>query len=94
MRFEAPKEDCLATVAKAVEAYHYSGMTPDAVVELSQIRTIATGRDHLKEVADFPVPWFDPENIKEGVEAGKRGSYTPKIWIDTKRGVFYFQYTD
>jgi hypothetical protein len=40
------------------------------------------------------VPWFDPENIQEGVEAGGRGSHVPKIWIDTARGIFYFQYAD
>ena len=94
VRFEAPKEDCLATVAKVVQAFRHSGTTPDAVAELSQIRPIAAERDHVKEVGDFSVPWFDPENIKNGVEAGKRSSHTPKIWIDTDRGAFYFQYTD
>jgi hypothetical protein len=94
VRFEAPKDDCLATVSKAVEAFHSSLMTPDALAELSQIRPLASERDHLKQVADFPVPWFDPESINEGVEAGKRDSHTPKIWIDTAHGVFYFQYTD
>jgi hypothetical protein len=81
-------------VPKAVEAFHSSLMTPDALAELSQIHPLTTERDHIKQVGDFPVPWFDPENIKSGVEAGKRDSHTPKIWINTARGVFYFQYTD
>lgn len=94
IRFEAPKEDCLATVSKAVEAFHSSLLRPDALAELSKIHPITSERHHLNRVADVPVPWFDPEKISEGVEAGGDGSHTPKIWIDTARGVFYFQYTD
>ena len=94
VRFEAPKDDCLATVSKAVEAFHLSGMSPDKIADLSELQPLASERQHVQQVGDLPVPWFDPENINEGVEAGKRDSHTPKIWIDTARGVFYFQYTD
>lgn len=94
VRFEASKDDCLATVPKAVDAYHSSLLTADAVAELRTIKSLTRDRDHLRQVADFQVPWFDPENIQEGVEAGGRGSHVPKIWIDTARGIFYFQYTD
>lgn len=42
----------------------------------------------------LPVPWFTPEAIAQGVEGGKRGSHQPKVWVDTARGAFYYQYTD
>ena len=94
VRFEAPKQDCLATVAKVVEAFHSSGMSSDALADLSQVQPITLDRRHIEKVANLPVPWFDPEKITVGVEAGKWESHTPRIWIDTARGVFYFQYTD
>ncbi len=90
VRFEAPTDDCLATVAKAVEAFHTSG----TVAELSKIQPLTQDRQHKQEVGGFPAPWFDPENIQKGVQAGERGSHQPIIWIDTARGIFYFQYTD
>ena len=93
VRFEAPKEDCLATVAKVVEAFK-SNSSPYQVAELSKIEPLKQQRNHVRQVADFQVPWFDPENIQDGVEAGEWNSHRPKIWIDTARGVFYFQYTD
>jgi hypothetical protein len=93
LRFEAPKEDCLATVSKAVAAFK-SDLSPAKLAELSQIQPLKPERDHVRRVDDLEVPWFDPENIQEGVEAGERGSHQPRIWIDTARGVFYFQYTD
>jgi hypothetical protein len=94
LRFEAPKQDCLATVPKAVEALHGTKITPDILAELSKLQPLTAERNHVQQVGDFPVPWFDPETIKEGVQAGRRESHVPKIWVDTARGVFYFQYTD
>lgn len=42
----------------------------------------------------LPAPWFAPGDIRKGLVAGATRSHTPGIWIDTERGVFYYQYTD
>jgi hypothetical protein len=40
------------------------------------------------------VPWFTPDAIQSGVEGGKRRSHQPRVWVDTDRGVFYYEYMD
>lgn len=40
------------------------------------------------------VPWFDIENIKDGLSAGTGGPLVPTVWVDSQRGVFYYMVTD
>jgi hypothetical protein len=58
----------------------------------------AKGQDpdepRVDETPDVSAPWFDPQVIQKGFLAGKASSHTPAIWIDSERGVFYYQYHD
>lgn len=91
VRFEAPAEDCLAHV-ETVFAHWQEGLdTPSA--QPDPLRAIETPPNRVHFAEEYGVRWFDLQNIQEGVTAGG-GSGVPKIWVDTRRGVFYYMLTD
>ena len=38
--------------------------------------------------------WFDVYAIQDGMEGGSGPSHSPKVWIDTARGNFYYKQHD
>jgi hypothetical protein len=96
VRFEAPVQDCRA-VAEEIVAKHNAEHADRPIPGLRRIDP--TGRD--SHLPTFPIsteplsaPWFNPETIQSGLVAGQFGSHTPLVWIDTKRGVLYYYYSD
>jgi len=82
VRFEAPTPVCLAH-AKAM-----TGQEPPAPKALDEDERRCF---HLY-FADG-LPWFDTAHIRNGVVLGG-GPSVPKVWVDTDRGIFYYQITD
>jgi hypothetical protein len=86
VRFEAPKEDCMANI-DAVLAWHdkeHKTTTSYPRVPVTHVNPI--GGDETMG----PTPWFDVDKITNGIFAGKNDSRTPEIWVDLDRGVFYY----
>jgi hypothetical protein len=98
VRFEAPVEDCCA-IAKQIVDQH-NAKQPRGSWQMPGLRPIVPDgqdRDRPTRVSDMPelsAPWFAPDTIRKGLVAGANGSHTPAMWIDSERGVFYYQYTD
>ena len=75
--FEAPTEVCLRHAAGLLPQAHLSG------------DTLRPPRNPAAPYFDLPTPWFAPESIRQGVWSPP--GTDPTIWIDTARGVFYYQ---
>jgi hypothetical protein len=80
LRFEAPADDCIA-VAKRV--------TSAGLVKIE-----GPSKERAFTSPHFRSEWFDPESIATGFSGGARGHRSPKVWVDTDRGVFYYLVTD
>jgi len=59
------------------------------------------GKTWLEPVSHPPLPddtdrpaWFDPNHISEGIAGGKGYDGEPQVWIDEKRGIFYYHLSD
>jgi len=94
VRFEAPSADCVAAVPAILD---YEGFAK--ITQLSEedrvVRPISKlFFDKIQDTGALVVPWFNPEQIRVGLETGHAGSYQPKIWIDTERGILYYQLHD
>lgn len=90
VRFEAPVEDCIrhidAVLAWDDKVYNRTSSYPRI--------NVTNVESHGGDVEMGPTPWFDVNNLKHGIYAGKDSSHTPEIWVDTDRGIFYFYETD
>ena len=90
IRFEAPSEDCLAT-AKTILAQHNANNPDMPVAGLSA----SLNPDWVvDDTSPLTVPWFDPDTIPKGQSGGNFDSQEPVVWVDTVRGIFYYQLTD
>ncbi|MEN6449717.1 MAG: hypothetical protein ABFC96_04420 [Thermoguttaceae bacterium] len=94
VRFEAPVSDCCDTARKIIASHNKKN--PDRkVLGLRPLdRTNRNQPMAESNTSPLSAPWFDPQTIRKGLVAGETHSDTPSIWIDTQRGVFYYQYTD
>ncbi len=93
VRFEAPVDVCIAhadTVIKACQARFGS----EYPVEQKTLAKMHPPEGAMNSYRSSSPAWFDVWNIVNGLEAGGGGTLRPKIWIDTDRGVFYYQLTD
>lgn len=85
IRFDAPPEDCVATIAKAM-AWHSGPKRP---------ATTQPFRGALPECIWLsPVRWFEGASIQRGVYAGEDSSHTPQIWVDLENGRFFYSTRD
>lgn len=94
LRFEAPPETCLAHIAVVLEACspkEHIASQPS----LPKPNKIASPPQPVRSSSrEFDVGWFDIQNIRNGVTAGRGFSSDPQVWVDTNRGVFYYRITD
>ncbi len=91
VRFEAPEADCIAFAERIMVAYDREHAR-SAPVKLGTFegpidRSIASS-SHLD------THWFDVQAIRHGIVGGSGPSHSPKVWIDTARGVCYYKQTD
>lgn len=95
--FSAPPDVCLA-YAQAVLDDHNKSNPDRQMPGLSQKLTTKSypfGPSRTTRALgrlETPLPWFNPEAIKDGVEGGG-GVSTPTVWVDTERGIFYYEET-
>jgi len=90
LRFQAPPEDCLAAIP-AVIAWHNHESRQSSNYKPAPLN----GRTTLPRSSSLsPVRWFDSAVIERGICAGENGGHTPNIWVDTDKGIFYFQVHD
>ena len=92
VRFEALPQDCLDHVDTVLDDWRKEFDVPIYSAEPLTVIEHPPMRVHFAE--QFDVTWFDPHNIQEGMSAGGGGSGVPMIWVDTRRGVFYYRLTD
>jgi hypothetical protein len=89
IRFEAPAADCIAAAEQLIK--DHNAKHPDRTIPaLSALEVVK----HVVEPEPLSVPWFTPQTIRKGLVGGQSGSHQPLIWVDTERGVFYYQYRD
>jgi len=91
VRSEAPVADCLAH-ADRVFKYWRERYRSDLYQEPGPLQPIDQPPQHPHLSAE--IPWFDVENIRNGMNAGCRHPMQPTVWIDLDRGVFYYLLTD
>ncbi len=91
VRFEAPPEDCLEHVD--VVLHDWRKTFDDPIYSANPLSTIEE-IPVRKRFSRPDVDWYDTHNIREGMRAGGGGSGVPMIWVDTRRGVFYYRLTD
>jgi hypothetical protein len=84
LRFEAPVPVCLQHAAKVLPD---ETLLPVPANVLANIRPVQPGI-----FKDFS--WFDLTTAQNVVGAGGGGSQQPQIWVDQKRGVFYYRLMD
>lgn len=93
VRFEAPPQDCVNHI-NTVKAYWEEEwdtslgnfQPPGPIEEPSYDR-------HFYSDPYSPA-WFEPNTIDEGVTAGGGGTGVPMVWVDTQRGIFYYEISD
>jgi hypothetical protein len=92
VRFEAPVADCIKHIASVRVAWGN---------EFDYLRNDFEPVHNLEKppmpsclAHERGVTWFDPQNIRKGLTAGGGGSGIPTIWVDTERGVFYYELSD
>ena len=89
VRFEAPVADCFAHARLMFSKFGKNDPNykiPEFFPTDHPIRP--------PTCPDLHTEWFDVETMPEGVVTPEGSSNGPQIWIDTKRGVFYFYLTD
>jgi hypothetical protein len=93
LRFEAPPADCRAIAERIIAKYNLDnpGSAVGALHKLDP--TLQDPSEHGRPVVspELSAPWFDPNTIRSGLVGGVNEGDGPKIWIDTERGIFYFQ---
>ncbi len=93
LRFEAPSADCIAAVP-AILNYQGFAKIDQLSDEARVLQPVTTAIQKSQDFGPLAVPWFNPEQIHTGLESGFAGSYQPKVWIDTERGILYYQLRD
>lgn len=91
VRFEAPADVCLKHIRPALSACETFDYLRD---EVEPVRDLEKPPHRKFFAQEFGVTWFDPHTIRKGVTAGGGGSGIPTIWVDTERGVFYYEVSD
>ncbi len=102
VKFSAPYEDCIKAAEDILAEHRKKAEVhqPDYVrIEIRDRRYLTPkSEDATRYVADDSSQgnkwWFHPSTIKNGLYLGERGAYTPQIWIDKDRGLFYYRETD
>lgn len=84
VRFEAPVDVCLRYAAT---------VAPGATTEPADEYDLADGRHLIQAGAFDDFSWFDLEKAQNVVTVGG-GPSRPQVWVDQKRGVFYYRLTD
>ena len=97
-RFNAPAADCVAyakqIMSKGGVDRQTGKATPLLLVEL-KVSPDAIQHKFLKEAYGLDTAgWFDVECIKEGWEGRCSPSGLGHLWVDGKRGRFYYYWTD
>ena len=82
----------MAHAKHVLELYNSEEQKPERKVE--GLRPIKEIEGLENDPSPLSVPWFDPRSIKKGLVGGEGGSHQPLIWIDTEKGIFYYQYHD
>jgi len=89
VRFEAPADDCIAHAERIIA--DFNAQNPDRTIPgLRPMNAVP----EVDRSTPLSLDWFSPESIKHGLVGGESNSHTPVIWIDTDKGVFYYQYSD
>jgi hypothetical protein len=88
--FRAPPETCTA-YAKAVLDEFNQRRPSDPVPGLT---ALVNPPAKVYTSGELPVSWFTPHTIQTGAEGGTDRSHQPKVWVDSARGTFYYQYRD
>jgi hypothetical protein len=92
VKFEAPAEDCRAHVDVVLREWRevFDNLDkPYGPPEPVDPHPLSRTSPHPSAPA-----WFDPQTIQTGLHYRGHGSGYPDIWIDTQRGIFYYQLTD
>jgi hypothetical protein len=92
VRFQAPADDCRAYAQQLVNAEAKEQKRPSVKISFDPV----TSPPKFDPEVDLlgPVPWFDIKQMSQGMTAiVPIGNYA-QIWIDDKRGVFYYRQTD
>lgn len=103
VKYEAPADVCIEA-GKELLAADGQERRKNGRAELEGLHALSNAPASLQTLAgmsrkrlvpaELSVAWFDPESIAEGLEGGGTGSHEPKVWIDTRRGIFYYQLHD
>jgi hypothetical protein len=93
LRFEAPSADCIAAVPAIIDSGAFVDIEK-LPTETQKLRPASSNLDKLQNAGPLVTPWFNPDEIRIGLETGHAKSYQPKVWIDTERGIFYYQLHD
>jgi hypothetical protein len=87
VRFEAPVEVCKAHAKSIMKKYQDTFHRKSDLD--SNFRTVSSvphpASSHFKDLS-----WFDTENLSNALVIGGDNDLQPHIWIDQKRGVFYY----
>lgn len=89
VRFRAPTDVCGAYAKALIDNQNAKPQTK----RISEFRTMTTAPAKVSST-ELSIDWFTPDTIKTGSEAGDDGSWNPRIWIDSERGIFYYRLTD
>lgn len=90
LRFDAPPEDCIATISKALAWHQHGEKIPGKFqpVELTDVTPLPSS-SYL-----HPVRWWDDTVVHQGFFAGEDSSHAPTIWVDSQSGKFYYRVLD
>lgn len=86
VRFKAPVEDCVKHVDTVIAWRNAQHQKTSSYPRKEVTHVEAPGAGWLE-----PAPWFDPQSITRGLYAGDDSSWSPQIWVDLDRGIFYFK---
>ena len=97
LTFRAPPEVCLAYARAVVDQYtkpnpkNRMALEPITPPTESEAMWAAFGHETAYlGLEEIPLPWFNPGAIQQGVAGGDRPA-TPAVWVDTERGIFYYE---
>ena len=100
LSFRAPPDVCVAYAHKVLDEHNkqhprepVAGLKPFSLVRETPYGRVTLQAPESKYLGHerMPLHWFRPDLIREGVEGGDNFR-TPKVWVDTERGVFYYEY--
>jgi hypothetical protein len=100
LSFRAPPDICVAYANKVLEEHNRQhpeepvpGLKPFSLVQETPYGPTKLRAGHSKFLGpdQMPLHWFGPDMIREGVEGGE-ALRKGKVWVDTDRGIFYYEY--